>query len=168
VRTVCSVLAAFASLKGRIAEKRRRQYHAECGVPDPPAYALRPTYCAWALYSFLRLPATIKGHHLKQRGVAAAGSSAVEQGMNNPPTISIVTAFYNGMPQIRRTLESLRQQSVPFEHLVMDACSKDGTADAASEYVPHYNVTVISEKDEDILTRSARVSPGPRVTSSRG
>jgi glycosyltransferase involved in cell wall biosynthesis len=68
--------------------------------------------------------------------------------MNNPPTISIVTPVYNGMPQIRRTLESLRQQSVPFEHLVMDACSKDGTAETAREYTSQYNVTVISERDE--------------------
>ncbi len=70
--------------------------------------------------------------------------------MKNPPTISIVTPVYNGLPQIRRTLESLARQSVPFEHLVMDACSKDGTADVVREYTPRYGVTVVSERDEGL------------------
>ena len=79
LHTVCSVLAAFASTKGQISEKFRRQYYQECGVANPPAYSLRLTYYAWAFYSFLRLPATIKGHHLKKRGVAGAESSAVNK-----------------------------------------------------------------------------------------
>lgn len=70
LRTVCGVLAAFATTKGQISEKFRKQYYLECGVANPPAYSSRPAYYAWALYSFLRLPATIKKHHLESRSAA--------------------------------------------------------------------------------------------------
>ncbi len=64
--------------------------------------------------------------------------------------ISIVTPVYNGHPQIRRTLESLARQTVPFEHLVMDACSKDETVAAVNEYAGRYAVRVNSEPDEGL------------------
>ncbi len=74
----------------------------------------------------------------------------------HPMPISIVTPVYNGMPQIRRTLESMARQSVPFEHVVMDACSKDGTAEAVREFTPRYGVTVVSERDEGLYDAIAK------------
>ena len=60
-----SLLAAFAITKGQISERFRRQYYQECGVDNPPARPLAFTYGIWALYSFLNIPATLKGCHLK-------------------------------------------------------------------------------------------------------
>ncbi|HTH48194.1 MAG TPA: glycosyltransferase [Candidatus Limnocylindria bacterium] len=71
--------------------------------------------------------------------------------MTSKPTISIVTPVYNGMPQIHRTLEAMARQTVPFEHLVMDACSTDGTAAAVREYESRYNVRLVSEPDEGLF-----------------
>ncbi len=63
-------------------------------------------------------------------------------------SISIITPVYNGATAIRPTLDSLSRQTVPFEHIVMDAASKDGTPDVVREYQGQYNVSVISEPDE--------------------
>ncbi|HTH48195.1 MAG TPA: glycosyltransferase [Candidatus Limnocylindria bacterium] len=71
-------------------------------------------------------------------------------------TISIVTPVYNGLPQIRRTLDSLARQSVPFEHLVMDACSPDGTGAVVKEYANSYDVTLSSERDEGVYDAVAK------------
>ncbi len=76
--------------------------------------------------------------------------------MADKPFISIVTPVYNGMPQIRRTLDSLQQQSVPFEHLVMDACSTDGTAVTVSEYKSRYNISLVSEPDHGLYDALSR------------
>jgi glycosyltransferase involved in cell wall biosynthesis len=62
--------------------------------------------------------------------------------------ISIITPVFNGKAHIGRTLDSLGRQTVPFEHLVMDAASPDGTAAIARGYASVYNVQVFSEPDE--------------------
>ena len=63
-------------------------------------------------------------------------------------SITIITPVYNGAAHIRSTMESLSKQTVPFEHIVMDSRSSDGTADIAREFEGRFNTRVISEKDE--------------------
>jgi glycosyltransferase involved in cell wall biosynthesis len=62
--------------------------------------------------------------------------------------ISIITPVYNGEAHIASTLESLNRQKASFEHLVMDAASKDNTRKIAESYYGRYNLRVISEPDE--------------------
>jgi glycosyltransferase involved in cell wall biosynthesis/ADP-heptose:LPS heptosyltransferase len=51
------------------------------------------------------------------------------------PRISIVTPSYNTGPYIAATIESILEQDYPnFEHIVLDACSSDGTTDICARY----------------------------------
>ena len=43
------------------------------------------------------------------------------------PEISIITAVFNGEETIQKSLESIRGQSVPVEHIIIDGASTDGT-----------------------------------------
>lgn len=53
------------------------------------------------------------------------------------PTFSIVTASYNYGHYIHECLQSVASQcDVTFEHLIMDACSKDNTVDVVASF-PH-------------------------------
>jgi glycosyltransferase involved in cell wall biosynthesis len=61
--------------------------------------------------------------------------------------ISIVTPVYNGEAHIASTLESLSRQRASFEHLVMDAASKDNTCKIAESYAGRYQVRVSSQPD---------------------
>lgn len=61
------------------------------------------------------------------------------------PKISVVTPCRNGALFIDETLESLTRQNYPnLEHIVIDACSTDGTLDILAK---HPQITVISEPD---------------------
>jgi glycosyltransferase involved in cell wall biosynthesis len=61
------------------------------------------------------------------------------------PLISIVTPCLNAIRTIRETLESLAPQLADdVEHLLIDACSTDGTLEIAREYS---HLTIQSERD---------------------
>ncbi|MBU2678009.1 MAG: glycosyltransferase [Gammaproteobacteria bacterium] len=52
--------------------------------------------------------------------------------MNNRPSVSVVTPTFNAAGHIDACLESIRQQTVaPYEHIVVDGGSTDGTQDIA-------------------------------------
>jgi glycosyltransferase involved in cell wall biosynthesis len=58
------------------------------------------------------------------------GSSAV----NSPPFVSIVITVRNEAPHIRDLLDSLLRQEPPFEIVLVDAQSRDGTLEVAQKY----------------------------------
>ena len=52
----------------------------------------------------------------------------------NPPLVSVVTPFYNGVDYLRACMESVLQQDYPnFEYIVQDNCSDDGASRIAEE-----------------------------------
>lgn len=66
--------------------------------------------------------------------------------MDSYPKISIVTVSYNSARYIEDNIKSLLDQNYPkFEHIIIDAGSKDGTVDILNKY-PH--LIWISEPDK--------------------
>jgi len=62
------------------------------------------------------------------------------------PPMTILTASRNGGAFLREALESVRSQDYPeLEHIVIDACSTDGSLALLKKYP---DITVISEPDE--------------------
>jgi glycosyltransferase involved in cell wall biosynthesis len=55
-----------------------------------------------------------------------------------PPFISVVVTVKNESRHLRRLLESLRVQEPPFEVVLVDALSRDGTWDIAQQYARTY------------------------------
>ena len=74
--------------------------------------------------------------------------------------ISIVTINFNNFEGLKRTLDSVAEQSYrDIEHIIIDGCSTDGSVDAIKEYVsanpnkdPFFKHTIkwVSEKDNGI------------------
>ena len=65
------------------------------------------------------------------------GSSKIRATIHKTMDFSIVTASYNYGHYIGECLESVAtQKGVTFEHLVMDAVSKDNTAEVTARF-PH-------------------------------
>lgn len=58
------------------------------------------------------------------------GSSAV----NSPPFVSIVITVRNEAPHLRDLFDSLLRQQPPFEIVLVDAVSRDGTRELAGQY----------------------------------
>jgi glycosyltransferase involved in cell wall biosynthesis len=51
------------------------------------------------------------------------------------PLVSVVTPFYNTAPYLAQCIESVLAQTYPhFEHILMDNCSIDGSAEIAERY----------------------------------
>src|SRR5438477_8329724 len=77
------------------------------------------------------------------------------------PRISVLTPSHNGAPLIAEAIDSVLRQRYPdLEHLVLDACSTDGTLDVLARY-PH--LTVISELDDgphDAMNRGVMCANG--------
>lgn len=76
--------------------------------------------------------------------------------------VSIITPCYNAAHTITRTLDSIRDQTVsPFEYLIIDGGSTDGTVEIAKA---HPAVTyVVSERDKgiaDAFNKGIRLSSG--------
>ncbi|MDL2124888.1 MAG: glycosyltransferase [Deltaproteobacteria bacterium] len=71
--------------------------------------------------------------------------------MSKSPFITILTASFNSEATIRKTLESIRDQSFQdMEHIVIDGGSRDETLDILKEFENTYNLTWISEPDNGI------------------
>lgn len=77
------------------------------------------------------------------------------------PKISVLTPSYNSECTIEKAILSVLKQGYPnFEHIITDACSKDGTAEIAAKY-PH--LKFISEPDKgqsDAMNKAFRLSDG--------
>lgn len=48
--------------------------------------------------------------------------------------LSIITPILNGENYIRRNIESIKNLTIPFEHIIVDGGSTDGTLDVIKEY----------------------------------
>jgi len=64
------------------------------------------------------------------------------------PTITIITAVYNGYPTIRDCLKSVDSQTIPCEHLIIDGASTDNTLDTVRRISPRSRI--LSEPDRGI------------------
>lgn len=86
----------------------------------------------------------------------------------SPVRVSIVTVCWNDLENVQRTLDSLVRQTARhgWEHLLIDAASKDGTAEwyrSAGFAFPH---AVISEPDNghfDAMNKSLDIVKGEHV-----
>jgi glycosyltransferase involved in cell wall biosynthesis len=79
------------------------------------------------------------------------------------PSLSIVTPSFNSAPTIRETIESVRDQDYPAEHIVIDGGSTDKTLAFLKEY-PHLVWT--SEPDQghyDAMNKGIRRARGEVV-----
>lgn len=71
--------------------------------------------------------------------------------MKNTPFITILTASLNSGATIRKTIESIRDQTFQdLEHIVIDGESRDETPMVLKESEKTYNLTWISEPDRGI------------------
>ena len=78
--------------------------------------------------------------------------------------VTILTAALNSGATIKKTLESVRNQTFrDFEHVVIDGGSRDETLEILKEYENTYNLTWISESDKgiaDALNKGLRLAGG--------
>jgi glycosyltransferase involved in cell wall biosynthesis len=77
------------------------------------------------------------------------------------PSITIITAVYNGSSTIADCLASVRSQSVPVEHIIIDGASTDNTLDIVREISPH--ARIVSEPDNgiyDAMNKGIRLATG--------
>jgi len=75
--------------------------------------------------------------------------------------ISIVTPSFNQAPYLRRTIESVLNQEVDLEYIIMDGCSTDGSADILREY--DSRARIIIEKDRgqaDAISKGFSLATG--------
>ena len=87
--------------------------------------------------------------------------------------VSIITVAYNSEKTIRKTIESVLNQTYSnIEYIIIDGASKDRTAEIAREYIPKFesrdgrSLVVISEPDKgmyDALNKGAKMSNGEIV-----
>ena len=71
--------------------------------------------------------------------------------MDNYPFFTILTASLNSSSTLKKTLESVRNQSFQeVEHVVIDGGSQDDTIDILKSYEKSYNLRWFSEADEGI------------------
>jgi glycosyltransferase involved in cell wall biosynthesis len=79
--------------------------------------------------------------------------------------ITIITPVYNGVNFIESCIQNVIQQHCPIvEHLILDACSTDGTIAIISEYAEKYpHIRWTSEKDEgqsDAMNKGIAMAQG--------
>lgn len=76
--------------------------------------------------------------------------------------ISVITAVRNGAETLRDCIESVRNQTYPAEHIVIDGASTDGTLDIITDYRSSIS-KVVSEPDNgiyDALNKGIRLASG--------
>lgn len=76
--------------------------------------------------------------------------------------ISIITAVRNGAATIGDCIESIRQQTIPVEHIIIDGCSTDETLNI----VKSNNLRYISEPDKgiyDAMNKGIQLASGEIV-----
>lgn len=85
--------------------------------------------------------------------------------------ISIITITYNAETTIKRTLESVAQQTNHnIEHIFIDGASKDNTVAILTDYrnanIGNFNIEIISEPDKglyDAMNKGLRIAKGQWV-----
>lgn len=83
--------------------------------------------------------------------------------------VSIITVCFNSSKTIRKTFDSVLQQSYPeIEYLVVDGESTDGTVDIIKEYEPLFQGRMrwVSEEDNgiyDAMNKGIRMSSGELI-----
>ncbi|MGO9117846.1 MAG: glycosyltransferase [Desulfomonilaceae bacterium] len=65
------------------------------------------------------------------------------------PTVSIITASLNSGATIRDCAQSIRKQTCPVEHIIVDGLSTDETLAVAEKYA-RSDATIISERDDSL------------------
>ena len=74
-------------------------------------------------------------------------------------SISIITVTLNSVTTLDDCLKSLKNQTMPFEHIVVDGKSDDGTLDIIKEYESQVS-RMISETDNGIYDVQVISTPG--------
>jgi len=82
-----------------------------------------------------------------------------------PITLSVITPVYNGSKFIAECIENvIAQQCHVAEHLILDACSTDGTVATIKSYAERYpHIRWISEKDQgqsDAMNKGVALAKG--------
>ena len=76
--------------------------------------------------------------------------------------ISLIPVTYNASDYLRDCLDSVREQDIDVEHILIDGASTDGTLNIIDAYQDHLT-HVISEKDEgmyDALNKGIGLATG--------
>jgi glycosyltransferase involved in cell wall biosynthesis len=76
--------------------------------------------------------------------------------------ISLITVTYNASDHLRDCLDSVREQDIDVEHILIDGASTDGTLNILEQYQDHL-AHVISEKDEGMyhaINKGIRLATG--------
>ena len=77
------------------------------------------------------------------------------------PSISVITAVYNGSKYIRDCLKSVNSQTFPVEHIIIDGGSTDNTLEVVRAHVP--DAHIVSEHDNgvyDAMNKGIRFASG--------
>ncbi len=84
--------------------------------------------------------------------------------MNDNPFFTIITASFNNESTVKRTLESIKNQTFEnLEHFVIDGGSTDGTVEILKQMEHSYNLSWLSEPDQGIaeaLNKGLRKAQG--------
>ncbi|MHB8056658.1 MAG: glycosyltransferase family 2 protein [Desulfuromonadaceae bacterium] len=80
------------------------------------------------------------------------------------PSITIITAVFNGSSTISDCLKSINSQTVPVEHIIIDGASTDNTLEIIREISPYAHI--VSEPDNgiyDAMNKGIRLATGDIV-----
>lgn len=87
--------------------------------------------------------------------------------MEDNVSVSIITVCYNSERTIRRTIESVLQQTYKnIEYIIVDGKSTDATCKIVSEYLDDSRLKFVSESDEgiyDAMNKGIRMSTGKLI-----